>query len=414
MAMLSELFRFDIVDSSGAKARLFDLGLSVLDDDYPPVEAVYFDPGDGLRRLPWSEVNEFDRSAKRISVNDLGKAGEAGEEPPPSEVLLRRDVQDALIVDLIGRRTTRASDIHFLHEDGLLRLRSVDTGLSAMLRRITRGVYRGLRRRDMYDWKYVEFLRGDPEAADSGAGYRMRIGRLTGGEIAQIAEYLPYLHAAELITLLPDEKAAEALQAMSIERQIQIIDEFDDDEAVSLLTLMSPDRATDLVGSLGIETMKGYLGKMPKVQRERIIKLLQYPGNTVGGVMINNIVEFGSGTRVATAREKLKRHSHDRDFISVVFVIESNDGSALIGTATIRSLLEADETDKLRDVMNPYAATLGAYDDVTEAAYKIIGSQVEAMPVIEQDGRLVGAMTIDAAIAHALPGAGLGSLKIFS
>jgi CBS domain-containing protein len=414
MAMLSELFTFDVVDAAGEKAKLFDLGLSLLEDDYPPVDGIYFDRENGLKRLPWSDVEQFDKAGKRINVSDLKKAGPASEEEPVAEVLLRRDVLDALIVDLIGRRTTRASDLHLAHEDGLLRLRAVDAGLAAMLRRITRGTYRGLRKRDMYDWKYVEFLRGDPQAVDSGAGYQMRIGHLSGGEISQIAEYLPYLHAAELITLLADEKAAEALQAMSIERQIQIIDEFDEDQAVSLLTLMSPDRATDLIGSLGIETTKRYLGKMPERQRERIIRLLQYPGDSVGGMMINNIVEFGAGTRAGTAREKLKKHASNRDFISVMFITKSNKDATLLGTASIRALLEAEDDKKLKDIMNPYSATLKPYDNAREASFKVIGSQVEAMPVTETDGQLVGAMTIDAAISQTVPGAGLHSLKIFS
>lgn len=414
MAMLSELLRFDVVDATGAAARLADLGLVLLDDEYPPVTSIYYGAKDRLQRLPWSEVSEIDKAGKRIVVADLERAEPASDETTRSEVLLRRDVLDALIVDLLGRRTTRASDLQLLPDEDLLRLRAVDAGLAAMLRRISRGYFRRLKRGDLYDWKYVEFLRGEPKAVDSGAGYQMRIRHLPGGEISQIAEYLPYLHAAELLTLLPDDKAACALQAMSIERQIQIIEEFDDDAAVALLALMSPDLATDLIGRLGLATMKRYLGMLPKRQREHIIKLLQYPEDSVGGLMINNLVHFGSGTRAVTAREKLKKHARDRDFISVTFVTESNDDITLAGTVTIRALLEADDEAQLKDIMDPFAATLNPFDKAREASFKLIGSQVEAMPVTDIDGHLVGAMTIDAAIGQAVPGGGLRTLKIFS
>jgi Mg/Co/Ni transporter MgtE len=216
------------------------------------------------------------------------------------------------------------------------------------------------------------------------------------------------------LTLLPDDKAALALQAMSIERQIQVIDEFDADAAVALLSRMSPDLATDLLGSLGVETMKRYLGMMPQKQREDIIKLLQYTEDSVGGLMVNHVVHFGARTRVATAREQLKRHASDGDFISVIFVTKSNEDTTLVGTVTIRVLLRSDDETQLDEIMDPFVVTLDPFNPASEAVYKLIGSQIEALPVTDIDGHLVGAMTIDVAIGQAFPGGRLRALKIFS
>lgn len=415
MVMLSELLMFEIVDDAGRRARLADLAIALLEDDYPPVTGITFISSDGIRRIDWVQVREIDRAGRRISVVDLNAASPADKEDKPGEVLLRRDVLDALIIDLLGRRTVRSSDLMLSTADKEMRLKAVDAGLRAMLRRITRGLYKGLRRSDMYDWKYVEFLRGDPHAVDSGAGYRLRIGRLPAGEIAQVAEYVPYLHAAELLTLLPNEKAATALQAMSLERQVQVIEEFDEDEAVDLLARMSPDRVADLVGNLKIEIMKRYLGLMPKKQRERVIELLRYPENSVGGVMINNIIAIGAGTSVAAAREKLRKHSKERDFIPVVFVTENSTSNILSGTIAIRDLIEADDEKKLKDIMDPYTAVLSPFGPAAAAAYKVIGSQVAAMPVTDADNGLLGAMTIEAAISQTVSaGSGLRGLKVFS
>jgi len=414
MAMLSELLRFDLVDSAGRKARVADMTLALLEDDYPPVTSIHFFSPDGLQRLEWKDVNEVDRSGRLIKVNDLNPATPVGDDRD-GEVLLKRDVLDALIIDLLNRRTTRSADLLLSTTDGEMRLKAVDAGLGAMLRRITGGRYSGFRKSDMYDWRYVEFLRGDPRAVDSGAGYRLRIGRLPAGEIAQIAEYIPYLHAAELLTLLPNEKAALALQAMSLERQIQVIEEFDEDEAVDLITRMSPDRATDLIGNLGVGTMKKFLGLMPEKQRERIIELLRYPENSVGGVMINNIVFFGGGTTAKTAREQLRKHSKEVDFISVIFVTESSTSDVLSGSVTIRELIDADDDARLKDIMDPYVATLSPFDAALDAAHKLIGSQLAAMPVTNAESILIGAMTIEAAIGQTVaPGSGLRGLKVFS
>ena len=413
MAMLSELLRFEVSDEAGKSMRLADLGIGLLEHDYPPVAHLYLAGGDGAVRLPWSEVLDFDKPGKGISVRDLSAAKAFEDKDLKDEVLLRRDVLDGLIVDLLGRRTTRASDLQLIPEDGDLRLHSVDAGLSAMLRRITRGYYRGARRRDLYDWKYVEFLRGDPAAVESGAGYRLRIGRLTGGEIARVAEYLPYLHAAELLKLLPDEKAAVALQAMSIQRQQQVIEEFDADDAVELLSRMSPDLATDLIGRLDVDTMKKHLQLMPRKQRERVIKLLQFPEDSVGGVMVNNTVCFGRRTETGTAREKLKAHSRDGDLISIIFVTESSDSAVLVGTVTIRALIEAEDA-RMEEIMDPYVATLNPFDRAGDAAYRLISARLPAMSVTDAEGFLLGAMTIDAAIGLTVSGDELRSLKVFA
>jgi len=132
-------------------------------------------------------------------------------------------------------------------------------------------------------------------------------------------------------------------------------------------------------------------------------------------LMINNIVRLGAGTQASTAREKMKKHSKDFDFISVVFVTESADDPTLAGTATIRAILTANDEEKLRDIMDPYTATLSPFEPARDAAYKLIGSQVAAMPVTDTDGRLVGAVTIDAAIGQTVSaGSGLRALKVFS
>ena len=154
--------------------------------------------------------------------------------PTPAEslaqaVLLKRDVLDALVLDLGQRRAARANDLWLQEENGQLLLRGVDLSAAAVLRRLTFGrLGRGDERR-MVDWHDVEFLRGDPRAAQAGQDYHRQIGRLPPAEIARLSEAPPYLHATELLTLLPDSVAADALEAMSTERQLQVLEELDED-----------------------------------------------------------------------------------------------------------------------------------------------------------------------------------------
>src|SRR5919108_469537 len=93
----------------------------------------------------------------------------------------------------------------------------------------------------------------------SGAGAHLRVARLQPGEIAQLAAAVPYLHAAELLKLLPDPLATRTLELMSPERQLQVFEELDEEEATKMLALMSPDDAADLLGRLDAGAARRFL-----------------------------------------------------------------------------------------------------------------------------------------------------------
>ena len=410
MVMFTQLLRFEVEDDQKRCARVTDLSIALLEDDYPPVTRVLFQHDGKPREVDWKDVLQFDRKRKVIKIKDLDCSAVDDDHP---DILLRQDLMDALVLDLLGRRTTRVCDLWLSDEDDMLRLKGVEAGFIALLRRVTRGLIGRLSRESIFDWKYVEFLRGDPRAVDNGAGYRMRINRLPAGEIARLADYVPYLHAAELLRLLPDEKAADVLQAMSVERQLQVIEELDEDEAVDLLGRMSPDLATDLVGRLHIDTMRRYITKLPAGRREKLIELLRYPEDSVGGVMINDLIALPANLTAGKAQEEIHDHIKTTDFLSLAFVVddEPNKGK-LRGSISLRDLLAADADAKLEDLMDPYLEPLNPFERAVEAAHRIVGGQLEAMPVTDAEGRLIGAVTIAAAVSLVVPR--LGPLRVFS
>jgi magnesium transporter len=413
MVMLTEVLRFDVTDEKGREARIDDLSIALLDDDYPPVTGLIVRAeAEEESLIPWENVRSFDVVSKRIFISDLESAMCI---EPSKDIRLKRDILDSLILDLLGRRTTRVCDLMLEEQDGTLRLKAVDAGFVAMLRRVFRGRWFKTDPRDLFDWKYVEFLRGDPNAVDNGAGYRLRINRLPAGEIARLADYVPYLHAAELLKLLPDEKAVDVLEATSIDRQVQIFEELDETEAIALLCKMSPDLATDLIGRLEFSTMRRYLNLMPPKCRNRVIELLRFPEGSVGGAMTNDIVSLAADMSCREAKEHVQEMLETVDFSTVVFVVNNETECLLRGSLNLRDLLSADDHQKLDDLMDPYIQSLSPFDDATDAAYRMVSGQLPAMPVTNNDGKLIGAMTIEASIARLVPTTGnLQRLRVFS
>jgi CBS domain-containing protein len=402
MVMLSEFLLFGVVDAQGKKTAFADLAVSQLDTDYPLVtHLIYRENHRSEAVLPWNAVKAIERDRREFQVKSYDGAQNVDTIGPA--VRLRLNVLDALIIDLQNRRVTRANDLWLAEESGELRLSAADTGGRAIFRRLTRGRYRGIDRRSLYDWKYIEFLRGDPQAVRAGAGYHHRIVHLPPGEIAHLAASMPYLHAAELLELLPEQLAADTLEVMSPERQLQVFEELDEKRAVKLLKLMAPDLAADLVGQLNTKLARRYLNELPKESGSRIVELLQYPVNTVGGIMANDMVTVSPHLKVGKAREALRKRLNEPDFVYFLYVVEEKAPHKLRGVVTLRQFLIADDDQTLEEIMNPYLITLSPWDSPQQAAYRLLNSQLAALPVVGEEGQLLGTVTIDAAVAQVAP-----------
>jgi Mg/Co/Ni transporter MgtE len=130
--------------------------------------------------------------------------------------------------------------------------------------------------------------------------------------------------------------------------------------------------------------------------------------------MINNMMYLPSDLTGAQANEVIRDRLKDTDFTSLVFVVDNEADRSLRGTVSLRNLLTMDESDTLVQIMDPYVDSFDPFQAATAAAYRILDSGLPAMPVVEE-GRLIGAMTVDAAIAKLVPATSeLNTLRIFS
>lgn len=408
--------------------RLIDLSAGPLDVDYPRLTHLIFRnqpspqwdrleqelvrlapaplPAAGLQvtlSLEWTGVTGINWKQKIIEIERLSVLRILTEEELVKSLFLRRDVLDEFIIDLQNRRVTRANDLLIQEDEDGLSLRAVDTSARALLRRIFPGLYQGGNPDKLQDWKYVEFLRGDPAAVHIGAPYLRRIARLTAGEIASLVDRLPYLHAAELIMLLPVELAADTLELMSPERQVQIFEELDDEVALQAVEKMAPDLAADLLGRLAADDASQIIDQLSEQAAQRIVDLLRYPDNTVGGVMTNDVIAIPGDMTIAEARQWLQGRLEEPDFVYFLYVVDDLENRRLQGVASLRNFLLARDEQRMDEIMNPYLITLQPLAPPQEAAYRLINSQLVALPVISDDGKLLGAVTVDAAISQVAP-----------
>lgn len=404
MVLLSDLLRFRVSDEQGRRARLVDLVVDPSRGDYPTVTQLVLDGSDPRQRtsVAWTGQERLDRDARRLVLPDLGSARPAGEELARA-VLLERDVLDALVIDLEHYQATRANDLWLEPADGSLHLAGADLSPWAVLRRLGRGRLGRGGSRDLLDWKCVEFLRGDPRAARAGGDYHRRMASLAPSAVAHLADAVPYLHAAELLTLLPDPLAADALELMPPERQLQVFEVLDEDQGLRLLALMAPDAAADLVGHLGPVRAQQVLEGLPPRQAERVVELLRYPEDTAGGIMTNDVVLAPAALTAGEARTALREQLAGPDFVYYVYVVDDAPTRRLRGVLSLRDLLLADDARRLEEVMTASPTTVSPLEQAVVAARQVADHGLAALPVVGADQRLLGAITVDAAIGWIAP-----------
>ena len=422
MVMLSDLLRCRVVAAGWPPARLVDVAVDPEDGEYPPVTHVLLRGSGGSGGdpvvLPWPAPAEIDLRHRLLVVASTGApagggaaGGPGAGAAPAGGVLLRRDVLDAMLIDVANRQTTRANDLWLEPEagDGRLHLAAADISPEAVLRRVTRGrLWAAGRRpsRNLLDWRDAEFLRGDPLGVRSGRAYERRISRLPPAEIARLLDGLPYLHAAELLLLLPPAAGADTLEAMSPERQMQVFGEVEDADAAlatELLGRMAPNAAADLLGRLPAAEVGRWLGRLPEATRRRVLELLRYPEDTAGGIMTNDVVVAPAGLTVAEARVALAGPLRDPDFVYYVYVVDAPETRRLRGVVTLRELLIAPGAARLDAVMRPHLVAVRPDEPATVAAQRVADHSLAALPVVDGEERLVGAVTADAVIAVLAP-----------
>ena len=404
MFILSDLLRYSLTDGEHT-VKLADLCVDPTAGDNPPVTNVLWrERSTGTLSLPWEAVRGIDPRRKRIRVESLAAGQPLADADLARAVLLKRDILDAMVVDLQSRRATRLNDLWLSLDEGQLRLDEADLGSLAILRRVTRG-WLGRRSHDRVPWKYIEFLRGDPDEALAAQDFHERIARLPTGEIAQLLQPLPYLHAAEMVALLPERVAAKTMEAMTPERQLQVFEELPEERGAQLLSRMRPDLAADLLGYLEPAAAEKYLSHLRDAARVRILDLLHYPDNTAGGIMTNDIIITLADLYVGDIDDNLRERLKEPDFVNFISLIDTPERARLQGVVSLREIVTARPDERLRDLMNPYLITIYVLESADVAARRVIDSQLVALPVVDDVGRILGAVTVDAAIARVAPSA---------
>ncbi|MCS6873611.1 MAG: CBS domain-containing protein [Pyrinomonadaceae bacterium] len=402
MIYLSQVLGKPIYDAEGEKVAVIrDVVVRYGDEDYPPVIGLVA----RYRRrdffVPWARIANFGESGARLNTDILDLRPFTRRE---GEVLLAKDVLDKQLIDVNGKRVVRVNDVQLIEVANQWLVTGADVGIHGFLRRLLpTGVYPN-RPVEVIDWADVGYLATDtPTAVVQLKKSKDKLSRLHPFEIAQLAESLSPIHRTEIVESLDDEIAAETLEEMSTENQVRILEEIDEERAADILQEMSPDDAADVLEEMDEEKAKELFELMEEEEKEDVAELMSFEKDTAGGLMTTEFVVLPKNLTVAQAIAKLREMAKTPNMIYYLYVVEEENSWKLSGVISLRSLILADPTLPLEQVMRKSFQYVHPDTPAEEAARKIAEYNLLALPVVDELGEINGIITVDDAMEILLP-----------
>ena len=209
-------------------------------------------------------------------------------------------------------------------------------------------------------------------------------------------DLLPENAPAMLFRLMPKELAADTFVEMDPDMQEKLIKSLSDTELKGVLNELYMDDAVDLVEEMPANVVRRILAQADPEMRKSINELLKYPEDSAGSIMTTEFVELGMSYTVEDAIKTIRRTGFEKETINDCFV--TGPGRTLEGIISIRSLILAQDDDKVADIMDTNVVSVNTMDDQETVAQKFQKYDLTAMPVVDGENRLVGMVTVDDAI----------------
>ncbi len=403
MLYLSQVLGHPIFDAGDEKIAIIkDIIVRYGEEDYPLVIGLVARYRRRLFFIPRSKISELSEKGAKMSseIIDLSPFSRR-----KGEVMLAKDVLDNQLIDVDGKRVVRVNDVQIIEVAGVWRVTGADVSLQGFLRRLMpKGFYGSNRIVEVIDWADVGYLATDTATATVQLkSSKDKLSRLHPVEIAQLAESLSPIHRTEIVESLDDEIAADTLEEMSTENQARILEDMDEERAADILEEMSPDDAVDVLGEMSDEKAQELFDLMEDEEKADVAELLPFDKDTAGGLMTTEFVVFPKNLTVGQAIARLRETAETPNMIYYLYIVEEENSWKLVGLISLRSLILADPTYALSDVMREQFQSAHPNDSAEVVAQTIAEYNLLALPVVDDLGEIAGIVTVDDAMEILLP-----------
>ena len=222
-------------------------------------------------------------------------------------------------------------------------------------------------------------------------------GMLSETNPVDIAEWINELDeqqpAIRLFRMLPKDKAAEVFAYLSRDMQESIITAIQDYEISNIINELFLDDAVDFIEEMPAGVVKRVLSNLSSDKRDMINHFLRYPEGSAGSIMTIEYVDLKEEMTVADAFNRIRRDGVDKETIYTCYVTDA--ARHLLGVVSVRTLLLSSLEDKVADIMTREVIYTSTIEDKENVVNEVKKYGLLAMPVVDNEKRLVGIVTFD-------------------
>jgi CBS domain-containing protein len=400
---LSSFLRSALLDRVGERlGRVEDLIVRLADGGYPPVTGVKARIGGRELFVPVDRIAELAPGAVRLAGEKLSLGRF---ERRVGEVLLGQDVLGRKLVNVEADppRLVTAHEIELSCIEGWWRVVGVDHSTRARLRRMLPRRMRGILGEEPFlDWTDMEPFVGHVPSARLRFSHR-KLANLHPAEIADLVEAASHEEGEEIIEAIGQDRELEAdvFEELDEHHQLELIRERPDAQVAAVIARMAADDAADLIVEIDQERRGRVLALLPAAQRRQIEALLGYNPSSAGGLMSPDFILLGEADPVDLAIARVRASDLTPGTLSTVYTRDSE--GRLSGSVHVVTLLRAAADAVLGDIAEHEPESVGTDADLPEVARAMTDYNLVMLAVVDEDERMVGAITVDDVLELTLP-----------
>jgi len=267
---------------------------------------------------------------------------------------------------------------------------------------------RGFRRRgpsQVLEWDAVDGLTQHED--DQGATRLVAaLNEMRPADAASALHDLPIERRTAVVAALDDERLADVLEEMLESDQVEILSFLEPERAADILEEMSADDAADLIADLPPDAAARLLALMEPEEAEDVRRLMVYDEETAGGMMTPEPVILPPDATVAEALAHVRREELPTSLAAQVYVCRSpleTPTGKLLGLVHIQRLLREPPSALVAGVLDKETTYIHVDATIQEVAAHVAYYNLTAAPVVDEEGRLLGVVTVDDLLDHMLP-----------
>ncbi len=316
-----------------------------------------------------------------------------------NELYLMKNLLDKQIIDLKGSKIVRVNDIA-IQDKGELCVVGVDVGVL--------GILRWLKMEKLIN-KFFEYFKIKPtsnflswadvqplELARGSVKLKIREEKLKKVRPEDLADYLEKTNidnVRKILKILDEKQAVEVLGNLNLNYQLALFRHYRPEKAAHLLSFIDPDEAVDVLLALPRKKRETIIENLPENEKKEINHLLRFSTTPMGNLMTSEYLTVPSDALVKEAIDKIKKETTDFSFLYAIYVLNKND--QLVGVFNPHELLLQELDTPVYKFMIQNVIIVHLTTPVEIAAKKILKYRLNALPVIDENKKLLGIITFD-------------------